>query len=165
MTKRVLLNGLTIVVFGMTQPLPSQNASKPSACVTEAQVSHSVYVTIRLFSGDKELFVPYCGEGEGGTEHLCNLPTHLQVATRKGWMPVKLRHPDAVLGGVPPDRWRVRRIAAGQWHDFLFFFPKDDFAVETGQRLRYVVDVWPDEQSMRTAGRPIQLATPPFKCP
>ena len=165
MSNAALLTGLALLVLGMTEPFSGQNVSKPLAGITSIRVTHSVNVEIRVFSAEKRLFLPYCGESEGGSESLCNLATHLEVQSRKEWRPVKLRTADAVLGGVPPERWNIRAIPAGGWRDFLFGFSKDDLAIEGGQRLRVVVDAWPDEQSVRSGGRPVQLATPAFECP
>jgi hypothetical protein len=167
MSKAALLTGLALLILGVTEPLWGQNISKPTAKVTDVRAVHSVSIKIRVFSGDKDVFVPYCGQSEGGTEFLCGppAPTHLEVQTANGWRPVRLRTNDAVLGRLSPERWDIRPIPAGGWHDFLFGLSKDDLAIEGGQRLRLVVDAWPDEQSVRSGGRPIQLATPPFECP
>ncbi len=59
----------------------------------------------------------------------------------------------------------VRLLPAGQAHDFSFTFPKEEFAVERGQRLRVVVTAWSDEQSMKNDKQAIQLASPAFECP
>ena len=118
-----------------------------------------------MFSAEKELLVPYCAKGEGGTETLCNLSIHIEVETRAEWRPMKPRHREVVLGGIRPDKWKFRLIPAEQRRDFLFAFTKDDFAVHRGQRLRVVVDAWSDEQSMRTGQQPIRLASPAFVCP
>ena len=165
MSKRVFPIVLTGALLAMAQALPSQNASKPTAEVTSAQVSRSVSLRISVFSPEKDLLVPYCGEGEGGGESLCNLSIHVEVETREGWRPMKPRFREVVLGGVPPDKWKFRLIPAGRRHDFYFVFTEDDFAVERGQRLRVVVDTWSDEQSMRTRQKPTQLASPAFDCP
>jgi len=75
------------------------------------------------------------------------------------------RFKEVVLGGMPPDKWMFQRIPAGRKHDFLFTFTRDDFAVETGQQMRAVVDAWPDEPSMRARQGSIQLTSPAFDCP
>jgi hypothetical protein len=145
--------------------LSGQGVLRPTAQLTDVRLVRSVSVQIRLFSAAKDLVVPYCGEGEGGTEALCNLPTHLEREVRQGWQRVGLRTKDAVLGGVPAEKWKFRIIPAGHWRDFSFWFPRDDFAIEQGPRLRVVVDAWPDEQSMRSGGPAIRLASSAFACP
>jgi len=165
MAKRVLFGILTGVFLATTQTVSGQNLSKPRADVPRVQLIQSVSIQVTLFSAEKELLVPYCSEGEGGTESLCNLSIHIEIETQGRWRPIKLRHSDAVMGGIPPDKWKYRVIPAENRHDFFFAFSKDDFAVERGQRLRVVVTAWPDEQSMRTGKQPIQLTSPPFGCP
>lgn len=165
MAKRMLLGILTGLLLATTQIVSGQNSSTPRVDVPRVQLIRSVSIQIRLFSAEKELVVPYCGEGEAGTESLCNLSIHIEVETRGGWRPMQLRHSDAVMGGIPPDKWKFQIIPAKSWHDFFFAFSKDEFAVERGQRLRVVVTAWADEQSMRTGDHPIHLTSPPFECP
>ncbi len=165
MAKRVPLTVATILLLGMALPSLGQGASGPTLQVTRVQLSQWVSVQITVFSPEKDLFVPYCGESEGGTQRLCSLPTHLEIETKQGWLPAKLRTADAVLGGVPADSWKAQRIPAGRWHDFSFGFPQDEFAVERGQRLRVEVYAWPDEQSMKSGAPPIRLTSPTFECP
>lgn len=164
MTRRFLWSGLALVLFGMALPLWGRDASKPSASITHILIQ-SVSITIRVSATDKRLVVPHCGEGNGGTQSLCYKPTNLQVESPQGWQPVRLRlRPnDRVLGSLLPRE--IQSIPAGESHEFSLTFSKVDFAVESGQRLRYIVDAWPDEKSMRAGGAPIHLATPPFECP
>jgi hypothetical protein len=124
-------------------------------------------VTVSILAGDRDLIVPYCGLARSEEESLCGppTPTRLEVHTAKGWRPVGLRTGDAVLGALSPEVWKARLIPARKGHVFSLLFSKDDFAVERGQRLRLVIEAWPDEQSMRSGGRPIQLVTAAFECP
>jgi hypothetical protein len=163
--ERFLSTAAAVLLLGATQPLLSQSTLTASASVADVRLVQTVSVRITLFSAEAQLFVPYCGEGESGIETLCNLAIHLEVETREGWRPIKLRTTDAVLGGVPSARWKVRPIPAGHRHDFFFAFPKNEFAVEHGQRLHAVIDAWPDEQSMRAGSPAIRLTSAPFECP
>ena len=154
------------VLLGVTGSLSGQQISEPSARIKDVRRSQWVSVEISVSASDKDLFVPYCGGGGTDTEFLCSLPTRLETKAKKGWSPVNYREGiAAVLGGLPSDKWKVRVVPAGQQHTFSYGFPKNDFGLERGQVLRYVVPVWPDEQSMRNDGQPILLVTPPFKCP
>jgi hypothetical protein len=165
-TQRFLTTAVTAVfLLVIGQPLLSQNTPKANASVANVQLIETVSLQLTVFSPETQLIVPYCGEGESGSETLCNLAIHVEVETGSGWRPMRLRTTDAVLGGVPSDRWKVRQIAAGRRRDFVFAFPKNEFAVEHGQRLRIVIDAWPDEHSMKMGGAPIKLTTAPFKCP
>ena len=163
--ERFMLSAAAVFLVGVPQPLSCQSTLKASASVADVQLVQTVSVRITLFSPDAQLFVPYCGEGESGSETLCNLAIHLEVETREGWRPIKLRTTDAVLGGVPSTRWKVRPIPAGHRHDFVFAFPRNEFSIEHGQRLRAVIDAWPDEQSMRAGNAAIKLNSAPFECP
>src|SRR5205807_7830384 len=135
--KLVLLSAVTGPLFATTQAPSGQSVSHPTAGVTSVRISRTVSVQMTVFSAKKELLIPYCAEGEGGTEILCNLSIHIE--TRAEWRPMKPRHREVVLGGIPPDKWKFRLIPAEQRRDFLFAFNKDDFAVHRGQRLRVVV--------------------------
>lgn len=150
MSMRILLGILTMaVMLGTRQTLAGENVAMPSVQTASVELIQLVSVKVTVLASEKELLVPYCGEDAGGTESLCILPAHLEVRSSGGWRPVKLRHSGASLGGVPMDRRRVRVIPVGQKHDFSFVFPKEEFAVERGQRLRVVVAAWLDEQSMK----------------
>ena len=164
-TERFPSTSAAALLFGITLPLSSQSPPRANASIADVVLIQTVSVRITVSSPETQLFVPYCGEGESGSEALCNLAIHIEAETRDGWRPMRLRTTDAVLGGAPSDRWKVRQIPAGRRHDFVFAFPKNEFAVERGERLRIVVDAWPDEQSMKTGGAPVRLATAPFECP
>jgi hypothetical protein len=156
---------VTIILLGIPSVLFGQEAPRPSLQLARVHLTQWVSVQLTVFSPQRDLIVPYCGETEGGTRALCNLPTHLEVETKNGWRPVKLRHMDAVLGGVSVVYWKIQRISAGGRHDFSFGFPQNEYAVEHGQLLRVLVDAWPDEESMKTGERSIQLASASFECP
>jgi hypothetical protein len=164
MPKRVLLNILTIVLLGTTQPLSGQIATKPSVQMTSVELAHLVSLRVTVFSHDKDLLVPYCGGGDDKPEYLCVLPSYLEVQTSKGWRRMKLRH-GGVMGLVPLDRRKVQLIPSGKSQDFSFNFRTEDFEIEHGQRFRVVVTAWPDEQSMRADEPPIRLASQSFQCP
>jgi hypothetical protein len=164
MAKRMLLGILTTALLATTLVLSGQNASEPSVRTKSVEVTHLVSVEITVLSPEKDLVVPYCGDGGGRTESLCILPAYLEVHTNQGWRHVNLRH-GGVLGGVPLNLRKVQLIPAGKNHDFSFSFRKEEFEVERGQQLRVVVAAWPDEQSMRTDEQPIHLASSSFECP
>jgi hypothetical protein len=167
MLKQALLTTLAVFLAGASQgrPGPGHNQSKPDAQVTDARASQSVGIQITISSGENELLVPYCGDGEGDIESLCNLTIQIQVEGPNGWTRIKPKYPNVVLGGVPPEKWRSQLIPGGQSHAFAFAFSKDDFVVQRGQRLRVIVDAWRDEQSMRAQKQAIQLTSGSFKCP
>ena len=60
-------------------------------------------------------------------------------------------------GGVP--------IAPRSEAPFSFQSSRRFFEGRSGQRLRIVVDAWPDMESMKAGGRSIQFTSPPFECP
>lgn len=167
LSKRRIFALLIAILFGRGSLISGQAGSKPNVQVTDVRVWRTMSITVSIFAGDRDLVVPYCGLGGSSRESLCGppTPTRLEVQTAKGWHPVGLRTNDAVLGALSPQVWKARLVPARKWHVFSLLFSKDDFAVETGQRLRLVIDAWPDEQSMRSGGRPIQLTTTAFECP
>jgi hypothetical protein len=155
----------TLIGLSLALSPGGQDASTPTVSVSLADATRSVPFEITVVSGQKDIIVPYCGEGEGGSETLCNLAIHIEVESKNGWHRIKPRYPEVVLGGVPPDKWNPQVIPAKHRHDFYFAFSKNDFAVERGQRLRIVVYAWPDEPSMRTGRDPIRLTSAAFNCP
>ncbi len=165
MLRQLLSTSLIAFLAAASQSGSSKNRSKPNAEVTGARASQSVGIQITIFSGENALLVPYCSEGEGDIESLCNLAIQIQIESPNGWTRIKPRYPNIVLGGVAADKWKSQLIPAGQSHVFDFGFTKDDFAVQHGQRLRVIVKAWRDEQSMRAQQPPIQLTTAPFECP
>jgi len=165
MLKQALLTTLAVFFVGVSQSGSGDNQSKPDAEVTDARASQSVGIQITIFSGENELLIPYCGDGEGDIESLCDLAIQIQVEAPNGWTRIRPRYPNVVLGGVPPGKWRSQLIPAGQRHAFAFGFSKDDFVVQRGQRLRVIVDGWRDERSMRDQKQAIQLTSGSFKCP
>src|SRR5205807_9135945 len=85
--KLVLLSAVTGPLFATTQAPSGQSVSHPTAGVTSVRISRTVSVQMTVFSAKKELLIPYCAEGEGGTEILCNLSIHIE--TRAEWRPMK----------------------------------------------------------------------------
>lgn len=167
MTGQLLLSLAAVMLFAVPPALQGQSERKQLAQldVGTVQAVQQVYVTLRLRTADQQLFVPYCGELEGGEKVLCTLGTHLEVQTSQGWRRAKLRTTFGVLGGWSLDLAHGSLIAPRSGASFNFRFSRRFFQVEQGQQLRVVVDAWPDEQSMRTGGRSIQLISPPFECP
>lgn len=138
---------------------------EPRAQLTVRNVVPQVDVVIELQTAEEQTVVPYCGETEYGIPILCILKAKLEVQTREGWRPAKLRTTYGVLGGPPSGRIAGKLIAPKGKGSFVFAFSRRFFDVEVGQQLRVVLDAWPDEQSMRAGGQPIQLTSPPFECP
>ena len=164
MPKRVLLNILTLVLLGTTLPLSGQNTSKASVRMTSVELAHLVSVRVTVFAREKDLLVSYCREELDKSEHLCILPSYLEVQTAKGWRRMNLVH-GGVLGSLVLDLRKVQLIPAGKSHDFAVQFQMEDFEIEHGQRFRVVVAAWPDERSMRANEPPIRLTSQSYKCP
>ena len=167
MSNTIRLGLAAIVFFGTVNPLQGQSESR---LVAEIKVESilavpQIYVSLRLTTLERQVFVPYCGESEYGEKILCTLGTHLEVQTSQGWRPAKLRTTYGVLGAVRLGHASGSLIGPKDGAPFIFQFSRRFFEVEPGQQLRVIVDVWPDEQSMKTSGRSFQLASPPFQCP
>ncbi len=124
-----------------------------------------VYVPIVVQASDAALFVPYCGELEGGEKVLCTAGTHLEVRTSSGWRNAGLRKTYGVLGASALGSSGGRVIESQSKATFTYEFSRRYFLVEPGQSLRVVVDVWADEKSMKSGVAPTQLTSPPFVCP
>jgi hypothetical protein len=167
MFKQFILGLAAVACFGIGSPSPAQIESRPVAKIEISSVFAvpQIYVSLRLTTAEQQVFVPYCGESENGQKVLCTLGAHLEVQSRQGWSPVKLRTNYGVLGASRPGRAGGRLIAPKSGETFSFEFSRRFFEIEPGQQLRVVVDVWPDEQSLKTDGKSSQLTSPPFNCP
>lgn len=167
MTNQLVFTFAAIALFGISRPVQCQKESKQVAQLEIGSIRAvpQVYVSLRLRTSDQQVFVPFCGESESGGKILCALGAHLQVRTSKGWRPAKLRTTYGVLGASLLERAGGSLIPPKSGESFDFQFSRRFFKVEAGQQLRVVVDTWPDEQSMKTPGRSIQLVSPPFECP
>jgi hypothetical protein len=164
MAKQVLLILITIALFETAWPLSGQNEG--GAKVLVLAVRSLIQVEINVQEPGNQLFIPFCEKRQYGDESLCTGTARLEVETGHEWRSAKLRTNDAVLGGFNPKGGaKGILIPPGGGDTFMFEFSKDLFAVERGQRLRVVVDAWPDEESMKANKPSIQLASPPFECP
>jgi hypothetical protein len=90
------------LVFAMTRPsiagllalasLGSSFGQSPETLqLNSVSLQTSIAVEIRLFSAAKDMVVPYCSEGEGGSLRLCNLAVRLERESRNEWRRVGLR--------------------------------------------------------------------------
>jgi hypothetical protein len=167
MIRQFALSLEAMALFAILLPLPAQNEANQSAQL-EVENVHAVpqvYVDIRLRASEKPIFVPYCGESEGGEKVLCTVATHLEVKTKDGWRPAKLRITFGVLGALSLSHARGVQIAPKSSASFSFQFSRRFFEVDSGQQLRVRVDAWSDEQSMKAGRQPTQFISPPFNCP
>ena len=87
------------------------------------------------------------------------------MQTLEGWRPVKLRSTYSVLGAPPEIRVLRKTVPRHGKSAFVLVFSRRFFEVEVGQRLRVLIDAWPDEQAMESGAEPIQLVSPLFECP
>jgi len=167
----LMLGLAALALLGVGPPLRGQGEQKESPRLDLDNVWEvpQVYVSLRLRASDRQLFVPYCGKLEVGsrtTTTLCTAGTHLEVQHGAEWLPAKLRRTFGILGGERRlDLADVSLVAPRTQVEVEYLFSRRYFEVEPGQKLRVIVDVWPDEQSMRSGGKSTQIASPPFECP
>jgi hypothetical protein len=164
MARQLPLILVAVALLGIAPLLSGQNEHGAELVILGTNTL--VEVEMNIQKPRKQLFVPYCEERRSGEKYLCTGAARLEVETRHGWQSVKLRTDDAVLGGFNPKGGAPGKlIPPGGGTTFIFAFSKELFAVEHGQRLRVMVEAWPDEESMKAGDPSIQLASPPFKCP
>jgi len=163
---RIVLPGilLSVLAFGQTNP-QIQQGSAPLVSIERVRSVPQIYVSVKLRSQEKQMFVPFCSKGEGGPPFLCTLGVHLQVQTKSGWRAVSLKTTSGVPGGAVVANASGRVISSNETAVFDFEFSKRFYSVTRGQQLRLIVDVWPDEVSMRKGQNRIQLESEPFECP
>ncbi len=167
MIKQLVPIFAVVALFGTTRSLRCQSQPKAVAQLELGSVHAvpQVYVGLRLRTSDQQVFVPFCGEAEGGLKILCTAGVHLEVQAGQGWRPVKLRTTYGALGASSLGRARGDLIAPKSEASFIFQFSRRYFEVEPGQHLRVVVDAWPDKEAMKTGGPSTSLTSPPFECP
>jgi hypothetical protein len=166
MTRKFVLSLAAVALFAILLPLHAQDEANQAAQVEVEHVTAvpQVYVDIRLRASEQPMFIPYCGESER-EKILCTAATHLEVKTKNGWRPAKLRTTFGVLGALSLSYARGIQIARKGGASFSFQFSRRWFEVDPGQQLRVRVDAWPDEQSMKAGRQGMQLVSPPFNCP
>lgn len=163
LASRLRIAALRIVLCAISAPGGAWQRDQSTSPLAVGAVIPFVHVRIDVKAANGPFYVPICGEGQFGTPVLCGSATRLEVRTKVGWQPVHQRLTFGVLGGENLDRLRGRQIESDV--QLLFQFSRRWFAVEPGQVLRVVLDVWRDEQSFRDRGQPTHLASPPFSCP
>jgi hypothetical protein len=174
-----------VALFGIGQALRGQSEPKegPRLDLGNVGAIPQIYVSLRLRAPDKQIFVPYCGQSKIGTwdkslfapyqsqavanttRILCTAGTHLQVRSGAEWVPAGARTTFGILGRLPLDLADGVLIAPGSELSFEYEFSRRYFQVEPGQLLRVIVDLWPDEESMKSGRPSTKIASPPFECP
>jgi hypothetical protein len=167
MIRQLALSLAAVGFFAIPSPLHPQNEANQAVQldIENVQAVPQVFVVLRLRVSGQPMFVPYCGETEVREKVLCTDATHLEIKTKGGWRPAKLRTTFGVLGALSLEYARGVQLAPKSAVSFTFQFSRRFFEVDPGQQLRVVVDAWSDEQSMKAGGRRMQLVSPPFNCP
>ena len=161
-SRRMLLSAL---LCGCVIPVIQGGSSSAGGAIQIVSVQHIPLVRVRaiLRNGtDGSIVVPYCGD-VAGTKKLCGLGTHLEVHTQAGWKPARLRPSSGVLGGLPLDQ--VQTLQSGGESSFVYEFATDIFLINEQDQLRFVIDTWPDRESMLGGKTGSQIPTDPFQLP
>lgn len=153
---------LLLLASSVTQ---GQLEKPPIAETLSVALVHIVSSDVLISAQHTQIVLPVCGEREGGSEALCSVSTHFEVLTPNGWKRVRQRNLQRIIGGVPLDRLKTQIIPSGESRTFFVAFSKDVFAIETGQKMRVAIDVWPSVESMRSGSVPIRITTKSFACP
>ena len=126
MTKQLVFSLAAVALLGIARLLQGQNESEQVSRldIEGVRAVPQVYVSLRLRTSDQQVFIPYCGESEGGEKILCTLGAHLQVQTSKGWRPAKLRTTYGVLGASFLGRAGGSLIAPKSGGSFEFQFSR-----------------------------------------
>jgi len=150
------------------QPLAAQGqrSGHPSITIDRAWTVPEILLAVTFRTRESEAVVPYCSQTEEGEPFLCTSGVHLQTQARGGWRAVGLRKTPGVLGAsVPISRAAAQFVPAHKTASFLFRFNTHVYSIARGQRLRLVVDAWPDKQAQQAGEKPMQLISDAFACP
>jgi hypothetical protein len=167
MKRQLVLSVVFLFVIGASELIGAQEEAGTSSAqvrIRSVRAIPQVYVALQLSASDQQLFVPYCGESEG-TKFLCTVAAHLEIASQHGWRAAKHNTESGVLGGVSLENAVGITFERGKEGVFTFQFSPSFFEVRSGQRLRIIIDAWPDEQSMKRDHAVLHLVSPPFVCP
>lgn len=140
--RRVFVNASVVLLGASVWGLQVRPEPNPRAAVDSVRAVPLVRVrlTVRNTTSE-EIFVPVCGY-RAGTPSLCTLATHLQVMTQQVWKPAAPAKDRGILGGTPmTDGIRVR---PGAESSFEWEFASSVFTIDTGARVRLLLDTWHD---------------------
>jgi hypothetical protein len=164
MNKQTLCMTL-IALFGIQSPLMCYDDPKEVAMIEIDKVDavSTIIVSVIVHTSDQQLFIPYCGEAEGGHKILCRLGTELQVQRSDGWHAADLRTEYGVLAANEMNKGIM--IKSNSITKFFYQFERRYYKVGPGQMLRIIVNGWHEKKSMDSGGQVIPLTSLPFKCP
>jgi hypothetical protein len=158
--------GLTLMaLLGIWRPLVCQDGPKEMGKIeiTKVDAVPIIIISVIVHTSDQQLFIPYCGEAEGGHKILCRQGTELQVNKSDVWQAADLRTTYGVIGASKMSKGIM--ITPNSKEKLFFQFERRYYKVEPGQTLRLVVNGWHDKESMDSGGQIIPLTSLPFKCP
>jgi hypothetical protein len=155
------------VVFLLPSLAPAQDQPRPALDVTIGQVRRMtmvrVPVTVRNTSNEA-VFVPVCGESEGGFKILCTLGVRIEVRSHEHWIAAKEKSCNCALLGGEPLKTGVT-LDAGETLNLVYFLPTEFFRFKSGQSLRLRISVWPNAATVNEERTRMELATSAFQFP
>jgi len=143
----------------------AQPRVKDKAEVLIEDVRRQSVVSIRLtvkITSDSKLFVPFCGELNGGPE-LCDLAVTVEALSKRRWRSAIAACGSALPGGFPLTK--SLELTPGKSQLFVYEFAADYFKLTRGQRLRLRLDVWPDESSVAHTAERREIYSSQFSLP
>jgi len=142
----------------------NEKANEVLITIQGVRVGPPADVELKL-RGPDESFIPSCGTAKDGMRLLCTAATQLEVRTRDGWRPVRLRRTFGILGAIPLSQAEINQISPGREMSFIYRFSRRFFEVDPGQQLRVQLQVWHDKKSISSGRDGHTIISPPFKCP
>jgi hypothetical protein len=144
-------------------PRPRVALSEPQVRVAATVPSITVVVTV--VTGGRQLFLPACGESDTGIPFLCDASVRLEAQSNGKWHAAQLETRYGLQSVTPLAKVGGGILSAQVEHTAIFRFDRAGYRVKGGQRLRLVLETWPDEQAMRSGAAPTRLTSGAFRCP
>jgi|GEM_PF-1002620 len=151
----------------VTSVAQAQEQLRPKLDIAIGEIRHvslfRVPVTMRNTSND-DVFVPVCGESEGGTKKLCTLGVNIDTRSHGHWVAAKEKSCNCNLLGGASLKTGIT-LPAGETMEFEYFLPSEFFRFRSGQYLRLRIFVWPNAAAVNDKRTRMELTTPEFQFP
>ena len=156
---------LSLILFGSIKFATCQTSPTKKAEIVNIYPYIAAVVEFQVRATDKQLVIPVCRNEAMDSQYLC--VAHLQRFIDGDWKNATPRKEIyATLGFDSKDRWTPKVIEPGDQASFRIGLSKELFGIRTGERLRFMLEVWDNVESMTKNDKPDNyLISPFFDCP
>lgn len=137
---------------------------EPDLSIQSSRRQTEIEVVVAVANSSKgSIVVPFCGEMNGRL-YLCDLAVRMDVYSGNRWQEASAKCDYCGLpGGVALEECVT--VKSGQTTSLVYQFASDYFRVARGQRVRLVLDVWPNKDSLKKREGATKISSPAFVLP